>query len=530
MNTKPYRLNDGQEARDYQMRASHKIVAGEATATIIDMGLGKTFIVLDAINDLFILGILRRPVLIVAPILVTETVWRQEAAIWNTTNKLTFSLLRGNRKQRQAALGTPAHIYLINPELIEWLWRELHGNWALFDMLVIDESSMFKSHTSMRFKTLTGSPKAIKAPPGGFTLKDETTKLYPKKPHRFKRSVILTGTPAPTSLLNLWPQIYLLDHGERLHKSFNQYRDHYFYRQAQVATHIYRYGVSEGEFEVRPEWMPKDGAPIRIHEHIADIAVELSGEDYGVLPRTIGDASQGPIPSTHRHDICLPPDIRLLYDRMEKEALIELGKDFIMASNGGAKSMMCEQIASGFIYRVDEFGSQHTEHLHELRLDKMVEVLDMLDTNVMICYHFVADRNRIAHKLQAAGKPFTILNSKNANKVIDEWNKGRIPNLLLHPQSASHGLNLQLGGHQILWYMPMWSNERYQQANARIARSGQPYVVGIHHIVATKTVDELKLLMYATRGDHQSRFRAALRGYQQLRGWGINGSVLEDIL
>lgn len=527
---KPYRLTDGLEARDYQLRASHAIFANESTATIIDMGLGKTFMVLNAINELFEFGIIRKPVLIVAPILVAETVWRQEAAIWNTTNRLTFSLLRGKAAERQKALAVGAHCYLINPELLQWLWRELRGDWSVFDMLVIDESSMFKSHNSTRFKVLTGSPRAIKDPLGAFTLKDETTKLYPKKPHVFKRRVILTGTPAPTSLLNLWPQIYLLDHGSRLHSSFNTYRDHYFFKQGQVADHIYRYGVSPDEFEIRPEWMPKDGAPTKIHEMIADITVELNGEDYGVLPKTIGDASKGPVPNTHRHDIVLPPDARELYDQMEKDALIELGKDFIMAANGGAKSMLCEQIASGFIYRTDEFGTQHTEHLHRLRLDKMVEVLDTLNTNVMITYHFVADRERISKRLSDEGKPFTTLTSKNASKVIDDWNKGKIPNLLLHPQSASHGLNLQIGGHQILWYMPMWSNERYQQANARIARSGQPHIVGIHHIVATKTVDELKLLMLAQRGDHQTRFRAALRGYQQLRGWGINGTVLEDVL
>jgi SNF2 family DNA or RNA helicase len=508
--TKPYRLTDGQLARDYQLRASHKVFTGtdgDGTATIIDMGLGKTFIVLQAINDLITLGIVKR-VLVVAPILVCETVWKQEAAIWNTTNKLTFSLMRGTRSKRMDALLADADVYLINPELIGWLSDEVAQLSIWFDMLVVDESSMFKSANSKRFKTLMRNT--------GF--------------HPFKRSVILTGTPAPTSLLNLWPQIYILDHGDRLHETFTQYRDHFFYKQAQVADHIYRYGVSPDEFEVRPDWMPKEGAPIKIHELIADIAVELNGEDYGVLPPTIGDASKDEVPPTHSHRVELPPDIRELYDRMEKEALIELGKDFIMAANGGARSLLCEQIASGFVYHTDEFGTQTTKHLHDLKLDKLCELLDILNTNCLITYHFVADRERIMQRFARYGIPITVLTSKNADTVINRWNRGLIPNLLLHPQSASHGINLQEGGHNIIWYNPMWSNERYQQANARIARSGQKNIVGIHHIVASKTVDELKLLMYRQRGDNQTKFRAALRGYQELRGWSINDTVLKDIL
>jgi SNF2 family DNA or RNA helicase len=523
----PYRISDGKPMRPYQLRAASAILKGngrDGTAFICDMGLGKTAAVLQAIAELFNWNVIQRPVLVVAPILVCETVWRQEAANWNSTRHLTFSLIRGTKFRRNFALNTQAHVYLVNPELLDWLHTQLRGEWGFFDMLVVDESSMFKSHTSKRFKLLTnyGSRKAARDEHGNI-IRDETGKYLKEGPHRFKRTVIMTGTPAPTSLLNLWSQVYLLDHGRRLHSEFETYRDRYFAKEYQVAEHTFKFGVSPDEFESRPEWMPKDGAPVRIHEHIADIAVELNAADYGVLPDTIGDASKGPVPPTHLHYVELPADIRTMYDRLEKEALVELGKDFIMAANGGAKSGMCHQITNGFLYKTDEnTNRQTTEHLHDLKLHKLLDVLERINSHVIIAYWFVADRERIIDFLTSKGLPVSSLSGRNASQVIDRWNKGQVPILLLHPQSAGHGLNLQHGGNNIIWYSQIWSLERYLQTNARIARSGQGSIVGIHHIAGLKTIDELMLMTYLERGDNQSKFRAALKRYQVMRGWAVD--------
>lgn len=404
-------------------------------------------------------------------------------------------------------------------------------------MLVIDESSMFKSHTAKRFKKLTnyGDRHTVKGPDGR-SLKDADGHSILVGPHKFKRTVIMTGTPAPTSLLNLWPQFYIVDHGKRLHSSFDQYRERFFYKEGQVAEHIDRFGLNPDELEVRPEWMPKDGAPTKIHELIADATVELSAEDYGVLPATIGDATKGPVPSSHLHYIELPADIRELYDQMEKEALIELGKDFIMAANGGAKSMLCHQMANGFIYKTDDFGHQHTEKLHDLKLDKLLELIDTLNTNIIITYHFKADKERIQRALNAAGLSHGVLTSKNSEKMLGLWNSGKLPIMLLHPQSAGHGINAQSGGHTVIWYSQIWSLERYQQTNARIARPGQKNIVAMHHIAARKTVDDLMLITYLERGDTQNKFRSALRKYQDMRGWNVRDAAelgprkLEDVL
>ncbi len=521
----PYNIYTGDRMRPYQLRASNKIYMGNeqaGTAVIVDMGLGKTISVLHAIQELIVWGRINRPVLVVAPINVCTTVWRQEAAVWSSTLDLKFSLLRGNTSERQIALYRPAHIYLINPELLEWLHKELRGDWDYFDMLVVDESSMFKSHSSKRFKLLSnyGDRHTIKGPDGR-SLRNHQGKLIRVGMHRFKRVVIMTGTPAPTSLINLWPQIYLLDEGKRLHANFETFRDHYFYKEGQVADHVYRWGMPDEELEVRPDWMPKDGAPVKIHELIADITIDLNAEDYGILPAVIGDASKGPVPPTHMHYIELPPAVRELYDTMEKHAIIELNNDFIMAVNGGAKSMLCHQIANGFIYKTDDFGLNTTEYLHELKLNKLLELIDILNTNIIVTYHFQADKSRIISALTRAGIQHGVMTSKNAEKILPLWNRGALPVMLLHPQSAGHGINAQNGGHTMIWYSQVWSHERYSQTLARLARSGQKYIVGNHHIAAAKTVDELMLMTYLERGDTQSRFRSALRKYQQLRGWGI---------
>ncbi len=527
--------------RPYQLRASHKIFTGtnardgtkDGTAIILDMGLGKTIIVLQSIVELIQFGVIRKPVLIVAPIAVCNTVWRQEAAGWSTTRGLRFSLLRGTVEKRRLGLYRPAHIYLVNPELLEWLYREMRETWDRFDMLVIDESSMFKSHTSKRFKLLSnyGDRHTIKDEHGK-SVRDKQGKPILVGPHSFRRVVIMTGTPAPTSLLNLWAPMYLVDHGRRLHKRFEDYRDRFFHREGQVADHIHKYGINDDELEVREEWMPKDGAPTKIHELIADATVELGAEDYGILPQTIGDASKAPIPATHLHYIELPPEIRVLYDMMEKEALIELGKDFVMASHGGTKSMLCHQMANGFIYHDDDRGQQLTEHLHNAKIEKLLELIDLIDSNVVITYHFKADKDRIVAALHKANISFGVLTAKNSEKMLPLWNHGNLPVMLLHPQSAGHGINAQAGGHHLIWYSQIWSLERYMQTNARLARSGQKNIVGIHHIAALKTVDDLMLMTYLERGDTQTKFRSALRKYQTLRGWGIAEPrrVLEDVL
>jgi SNF2 family DNA or RNA helicase len=544
-----YKLDTLDAMRPYQVRAAYQLYLGfpvrdmlsgkfcdtrqrTGTAIHIDMGLGKTIIGLTAIANWIGHRVIERPVLLVAPIKVCETVWRQEAAMWSHTRHLTFSLVRGDEKTRAFALARPANVYLVNPEGLKWLHKYLRGNWGLFDALIIDESSMFKDNRSQRFRVLSnyGTRAAMKDPFTGKALKDADGHDVRIPAHRFVRSGVLTGTPSPQSYLNLWSPFYLIDHGERLHRKFDTFRNRFFHKAAQVADYVHKYEINEEEDEARPDWIARGGAPERIHELIADITVELNAEDYGVLPETIGDASKQsvtPVPPSHKHYVELPAALRPQYDMLENEAILELQKDVIMAQNGGAKSMMCWQFANGAIYRTDEFGKKDWAELHSAKLDRCVELIDLINSNVVVPYYFKHDLERLKARFNKEGMAYAVLGGRNTERIIDRWNGGYTPILLLHPQSAGHGLNLQFGGHHLVWFTMLWSLERYLQTNARLARSGQRSVVGIHSILTRNTTDELMFLNLGENGSDQQRFRAALRSYQQLRGLGLYGGFEE---
>ncbi len=540
------RLQDGAPMRLYQCRASHKIFFGtptrdpknglyvgperDGTNVHIDMGLGKTVIALTAIVDWFRWGICNRPVLVVAPIKVCETVWRKEAQEWSHTRHLRFGLLRGNERARAFTLARALDpltgkrgydVILVNPEMLKWLIKYLRGDWSFFDALVIDDVAL-KAPRSQQFKILSnyGVRLTVKGEDGK-SLRDDFGKTVRIPAHRFKRAAKLTGTPSTAGLHHLWSPNYLMDHGARLHSDYDTFEGRFFHKTQQVAEHIHKVDINAEEAESRPEYLAREGAPERIHELIADITVELNAEDYGILPETIGDASKGMPPDSHLHRIELPDDLRVEYDRLEKDAIMELETDFLMAANGGAKSMMCWQIANGAIYATDDFGRKVAKEVHTQKLDKMVELIDRIDANIVIPYYFQHDFARITARLQKEGMAFTSLKGRNTERIIDQWNGGYTPILLLHPQSAGHGLNLQFGGHHVLWFTMLWSLERYLQTNARLARSGQKGIVGIHHILASRTTDELMLSNLRQNGTDQQKFRAALRGYQQLRGIGL---------
>lgn len=539
------KIATGHPMRGYQHRAAHKLFEGTpircklsgnylsalpertGTAVHIDMGLGKTVIGLTAIVDWFSLGVIIKPVLVIAPIKVCQTVWAQEAKLWSHTRHLTFQKVLGSVKDRAFALSRKAHVYLINPENIAWLKQYLRDDWSFFDALIIDDVSL-KDPKSKQFRSLSnyGGRTAMKGEDGK-ALRDANGHLIRIPPHRFKRSAKLTGTPSTNGLHRIWAPFYLMDHGERLHADYQTYEGRFFHKTQEVADHIFKVDINKEEGEARPTWQAVQGAPERIHELIADITIELNAEDYGILPQTVGDASLSEPPPTHLHRVELPDELRTKYDQLERHALIELQSDTVMAMNGGAKSMMCWQIANGALYVTDDFGRKEAQELHDQKLCKLVDLIDTLDSNIVVPYYFQHDFARITARLNKEGLPWASLKGKNTERIVDRWNGGYTPILLLHPQSAGHGLNLQFGGHHLIWYTMLWSLERYLQTNARLARSGQPYTVGIHHVVTSRTTDELMLKNLRNNGDNQQRFRQALREYQQLRGFGLYSEPAE---
>jgi len=514
--------------RSYQLRAAHKIFTGElrrdpltglktgpvrdGTAVHIDPGLGKTITALTAISEWVKQGIVTKPVLVVAPIKVCETVWRQEAMEWLHTRHLTFQLIRGDERARSFQQKRPAHIHLINPELLVWLQKYIRADWSgQYDALIVDESSMFKDHRTKRFRVLSnyGTRMTVKGPDGK-ALKNIITGLsIIVPPPQFKRVAVLTGTPSPSGLQNLWSPFYLLDHGDRLQKTFDTFQGRYFQRVKQVAPHTFKYALNKEEDEPQPTWKIVQGGKERIHELIADITVELNSEDYGILPKQLPPV---------KHYVDLPEAIKPHYRMLEREAIFEMLKDPILAANGGAKSSMCWQICNGAIYSTDDSGKKIWTELHTRKIDKLVELVDSLDQHALIPYHFNHDLERIVARFKKEGIPYAILKGPDSQHIIDRWNSCDIPNLLIHPQSAGHGLNLQFGGHNLIWFSTIWSLERYLQTNARLARSGQKEIVGIHVIMARHTTDEVRYNSWFERGGEMARFRAATLAYQKTLG------------
>lgn len=501
------RVRSEHELRPYQCRAAKIINTHDKTALFIDMGLGKTVIVLTAmVDELDFQPNLKY--LVVGPIKVIETVWRQEARGWEHTQHLTFSLVRGHEWERAFALHRDANVYLINPELCAWLAKHLRHNWDMFTGgLIIDESSLFKDHRSKRFKAITnyGTNLKLKGEDGKAVIVEGKMVALPA--HKFRKTIIMTGTPRPNNMMNLWSQFFILDHGERLHKRFETFRGRFFHTAGEIVEHVHRFELNEGEDLPRQDYEVRQGGPERIHELIADITVELDAADYGILPKII------PVP----HMVTLPNELRTKYDEFERDAIMELNENMVMAVNGGVKTMMCWQMANGALYRHLEDGKRIYDEIHEAKLDELDLLLAELDTNTLITYQFQHDLERIKRR-----HPDAIVLPRKAEAVVNAWNEGRIKKLLIHPKSGSHGLNIQYGGNHIVWFSMLWSREQFDQANRRLARPGQPFgPVSCHMIMAANTTDELMEASLHEKGEGQARFRAALRKYQEARRLGM---------
>ena len=364
---------------------------------------------------------------------------------------------------------------------------------------------MFKDNRSKRFRTLTnyGTTKALKDKYGK-AVRDARGKIVPIPAHKFQRTVLFTGTPRPQSSMNLWSQLYILDHGERLHKKFDTFRTRFFTPTARINKHDRDYEEKKDEV-----YTMREGAPERIHELIADITVELNAVEMGLLP---------PITPVF-HYVEMPPDIKARYDILERDALIELKENPIIAVNGGVKTMLCWQFANGAIYNtmVDAKGQRTWEVVHDLLLDELQEVLEELDQNVIIPYQFIHDYHRISEKI-----PTAIKMPAKAEAVVNKWNAGNIKELLIHPKSCSHGLNLQYGGYNVLWFGCLWSNEQFRQTLRRLARPGQPhFTVYSHHIMVKGTVHELQYASLMEKGNSEANFRKALDTYQKAKELGM---------
>ena len=438
---------------DYQRYATDFILEHPVSAIFLDCGMGKSVITLTAIQELLYDRFDVRKVLVIAPLRVARDTWPSEIKKWEHLDKIQYSLAVGSETERLDALRQNVGIYIINRENVDWLINK-SGHEFDFDMVVIDELSSFKSYQAKRFKSLL------------------------KVRHKIKRIVGLTGTPSSNGLMDLWAEFRLLDQGERLGRFISNYRERFFVPDKRNAQIVFSY-------------KPKQGAEEAIYRLISDITISMKSADYLHLPECINN----------RVEVKVSDEERKIYDELSREMVVSLKDKEIDAINAASLSNKLLQMANGAIY--DE--NKEVIHIHDGKLDALEDLIESANGKpVLVAYWFKHDLQRLKDRFKDARQ---IKDSCD----IDDWNNKRIQIGLIHPASAGHGLNLQIGGSMLVWFGLTWSLELYQQTNARLHRQGQKETVVIHHILCKDTIDEDVMDALEAKDKTQSRLIDAVK-------------------
>ena len=448
---------------NYQYHTVEHIVSNRAAGVFLEMGLGKTISTLTAIKQLMFEDLDVEKVLVIAPKKVAQSTWTDEIQKWDHTRQLTISVVIGTERKRIEALRAKADIYTINRENVAWLVSYFGGAWP-FDMVVIDELSSFKNAKSIRFKALrTVRPLC-------------------------RRVVGLTGTPAPNGLLDLWPQLYLLDQGERLGKTITGYRDKYFTPGKRNGHVVFNYKLKTDE-KGQPSPYEKE-----IYDKIGDICISMKAKDYLELPDRIDRINH----------VVLSDTVMQQYLEFEKKLILSLENvEDISTANAAGLTNKLLQFTNGAVY-----DAEHRWHeVHNEKLEALEEDMEAANGNpVLVFYQFKSDLERILKHFKAY-KPQVL----NGDKEIKSWNEGKIQMLLAHAASAGHGLNLQFGGHHIEWFGVPWGLELYQQAVARLDRQGQTMPVINSRLIAKGTIDEEVLAALERKASVQDAMMEAVK-------------------
>ena len=451
----------------YQQHCINKILEIKKLGLFLDMGLGKTVTTLTAIKELKYNRFLVRKVLVIAPKKVAEGTWTKEKDKWDHTKMLRVSPVLGSQAKRIRALNTPADLYIINRENVCWLVDYYRNAWP-FDMVVVDESSSFKSHSAKRFKALASVGS------------------------RIDRMVELTGTPSPNGLEDLWSQVFLLDGGERLGKRYSHFRERYFQPDKRGADGmVYSY-------EAKP------GTERAILDTISDICISMKADDYLQLPDVI------------YHEIPVKLDVKSekAYYELERKMVLQLPEDEeeISVTSAAALSNKLLQLANGAIYDED----RQVHEIHKCKLEAFLELIESLQGKpALVFYNYQHDRQRLLEAL--SGTKLRVRELKTTQDE-DDWNERKIDILLTHPASSAYGLNLQQGGNHVIWFGLTWNYELYSPANKRLHRQGQTEKVIIHHLVCTGTRDEDVMQALQHKDDVQNwvmeSLKARIRRYR----------------
>lgn len=456
----------------YQKRAARHQLQHPGSMLWLDTGLGKTVITLTTIAARFDAAQVSG-VLLVAPLRVCQTVWQQEAAKWSHTKHLTFSRLTGDADQRHYGLRRRAHIYLVNYENIGWLAEEINtyylsrGQYPPFNMLVSDEVTKLKDPSTQRHGALRT--------------------LIPYIPYRTG----LTGTPASNGYKDLFGQYLAIDMGERLGRDKKAFEDAYMMGSGYMGY----------------QKVPKVGAEEAIRHRISDITLEMGAEDYLDLPPVIINDIM----------VDLPPAARAQYDELEQEMFTALDDGTeVEVFNAAALTNKCLQAANGAVYHDPEKRDEWAK-VHDAKLEALDDIIEeAAGKPILLLHQFRHDRERIMKRYPWAESLKSSLGEAKIMNMVERWNRGEIPLMIGHPASIGHGLNLQKGGHTMVWFGLNWSLELYMQANARLHRQGQehPFVM-IHRILARDTLDSAVAEALEGKAATQKDLRAAIKHYQE---------------
>lgn len=441
--------------RPYQLASLEFLIREPQAGLMLDPGLGKTSATLAGYQFLHEGGHVHHA-LVVAPLRVAKTVWPVEAKKWTDFNGITIcDLTERDAFTRVELLKRKFDIYVINPESLQKVieldpWRYMN-----LDMLIVDESTKFKDPSTKRFKFLKSHL------------------------HKFRRRVILTGTPAPNGLQDLFGQMYIIDMGRSLGKYITHFRME-FMRQSYDG---YSWYIAPGMDKV-------------IYQRIAPKVLRLMAKDHLDMPELVNNYIQ----------VELAPDVMKQYKKMERDFLLQVADETVVAFTAAALGVKCRQIANGFIYSQDHVALP----IHGHKLEALMELVDQLQGRpLLICYEFIEDARAIQTILPGAVNIGTV---RDTISVVQDFNAGKIPVLMGHPRSMGHGLNLQEICHDICWFGITWDLELYQQAIARVWRQGQPNPVVIcHHIVAEGTLDAVVIERLGLKDATQTRLNEALK-------------------
>lgn len=455
----------------YQEEAAQFLIDNECAGLLLDPGLGKTSTTLFAIKELKARGRIDKTI-IVSPLKVTYGVWPAEIKKWDEFKDLTYTILHGHKREQR--WKEDVDIYLINYDGLRWLrakLKKMTKTKERFDMLVFDESTCVKDTSTKRFQHARVLIK------------------------RFERRVILTGTPAPNSLLDLYGQIFMLDGGKALGRNMEIHKDLYW-RKADYNGFV---------LELRDE-----GCRQEILHRTAPLVKRMSSDMYLELPDLI------------IQDIMLdlPAKVEPIYREMEADYLSMIDEGVLVAANAAVASGKCRQICSGGIYFEIEPTVREVKHLHDVKTEATVDLVMQLGGNpVLICYEFKHDLERLQEVFPDAPHLGGGVPELRQLEIQDEWNAGKIPVLFCQPQTCSYGLNLQsAGSHHMIWYTLTWSNMRYLQMIARLHRQGQENAVIVHRLIMDRTIDMAVKGSLCEKGFNQTSFMESLYDYRQEMG------------